>query len=54
MHYDNHSTRVIKPTSRKLKRTQRRKLKRARSNWRYAVVGTLPEFVIYVTAKLLN
>jgi hypothetical protein len=25
-----------------------------RSNWRYAVVGTLPEFVIYVTAKLLN
>jgi hypothetical protein len=26
----------------------------ARSNWRYAVVGTLPGFVIYVTAKLLN
>jgi hypothetical protein len=27
---------------------------KACSNWRYAVVGTLPEFVIYVTAKLLN
>jgi hypothetical protein len=25
----------------------------ARSNGRYAVVGTLPEFVIYVMAKLL-